>query len=83
MQSAETKFIEITTIKVGVLGVKSKQLRTLLNVRMIESVQECAHPEDAAVKTVIDMLPSEGRQTRHFLGEPFDEIAQLFKNATS
>jgi len=81
MQSAEAKFIEITTISVGVLGVKSKQHRAMLNVQMIESIQSCEHPEDASVQVMIDMHSGEARPRRYFTSEPYEAVASLVKQA--
>jgi hypothetical protein len=80
-KNTEAKFIEVTTISVGVLGQKSTQHRGMLNVQMIASIQECKHQEDAAVKSVIDMHVGDAKPTRHFLVEPYEVVADLVKQA--
>lgn len=77
----EAKFIEVTTITVGVLGAKSKQHRAMLNVQMIESIQSCEHPEDASVLTMIDMLSVESRPKRYFTAESYETVSNLVKQA--
>jgi hypothetical protein len=79
--NAEAKFIEVTTISVGVFGAKSKQHRAMLNVQMIESIQSCEHPEDASVQAMIDMHSGEPRPKRYFTVEPYETVANLVKQA--
>jgi hypothetical protein len=80
-KNTEAKFIEVTTISVGVLGQKSTQHRGMLNVQMIASVQECNHQEDAAVKTMIEMRVGDTKPARYFLVEPYKVVADLVKQA--
>lgn len=79
--NAQARFIEVTTISVGVLGAKSKQHRAMLNVQMIESVQSCEHPEDPNVQTMIDLFSSEPRPKRYFTAEPYETVVSLVKQA--
>lgn len=81
MHSGKAKFIEVTTISIGVLGVQSKLLRAMLNVEMVVSVRQCEHQQEPSVKSEINMHTGSGEALRYFLYDSYEAVTNLIKQA--
>jgi hypothetical protein len=83
MNSENSKFINVTTVSIGVLGVQSKPLRAMLNVETIVSVRECEHQQEPSVKSEIILHIGSGEALHYFLSDPYESIKNLLKQAVS
>ena len=77
----EARFIEVTSINVGVFGQTSTKQRAMINVHLIASIESCNHHAEPAVKTMVDMHSSEPRTKRIFLTDTFETVSGLVKKA--
>jgi len=81
MHNGKAKFIEVTTISIGVLGVQSKPLRAMLNVEMVVSVRECEHQQESSVKSEVDMHTGSGETLHYFLYDSYETVTNLINQA--